>query len=180
MSWHGWERKRHLRNRGDGTFEEIGRAANTDILTNARGVAVADFWNRGVMDIAVSASTDKHAMLRNEVGKKRNWLQVELVGTKSNRDAVGARIIVHVKGKLQMREVMLGDGYGSQNSLRQHFGSGDAAGGGRTDGEVAASGIVQTFQNVAANRIIEITEGNDRAGGEALQDGWSSNETRRP
>ena len=58
-SWHGWEHNRYMRNRGDGTFEEIGHAAGNDLLLNARGVAVADFWNRGVMDIAVSAfSTD--------------------------------------------------------------------------------------------------------------------------
>jgi hypothetical protein len=160
-SWHGWERKRHLRNRGDGTFEEIGRAANTDIITNARGTAVADFWNRGVMDIAVSASTDKHVMLRNQMTGKKNYLQVELVGTKSNRDAVGARITIHVKGKQQLREVILGDGYGSQNSLRQHFGLGDAAQVDDLTVKWPRSGITQTFQNVAGNRIIQITEGKD-------------------
>src|SRR5229473_5040982 len=126
-SWHGWERNRHLRNNGDGTFTEIGRAAGTDLMINSRGVAVADFWNRGVLDIAVSASANRHALLKNEIGGKRNWLGVELVGTKSNRDAVGARVSIVVKGKPQMREVVLGDGYGSQNSLRQYFGLSDAA-----------------------------------------------------
>ena len=161
-SWHGWERKRHLRNNGDGTFLEIGRASGTDILANARGVAVADFWNRGVMDIAISASTDRHTMFRNEVGGKRNWLQVELVGARSNRDAVGARVIAKVKGKMQMREVVLGDGYGSQNSLRQHFGLGGAAAVDELIVKWPRSGTVQTFSNVAGNRIIEVTEGNDR------------------
>ena len=126
-SWHGWERNRHLRNNGDGTFTEIGRAAGTDLMINSRGVAVADFWNRGVLDIAVASSANRHALLKNDVGGKRNWLGVELVGTKSNRDAVGARVSIVVKGKPQMREVALGDGYGSQNSLRQYFGLSDAA-----------------------------------------------------
>ncbi|MGH9719220.1 MAG: CRTAC1 family protein, partial [Bryobacteraceae bacterium] len=121
-SWHGWERNRHLRNNGDGTFQEIGRAAGTDLIRNSRGVAVADFWNRGALDIAVAASADRHALLKNEIGEKRNWLAVELAGTKSNRDAVGARLSIQVKGKAQMREVVLGDGYGSQNTLRQYFG----------------------------------------------------------
>lgn len=161
LSWHGWEHKRLLRNRGNGTFEEIGRAANADIITNARGTAVADYWNRGVMDVAVSASTDKHVLLRNEVGKHRNWLQVELVGTKSNRDAVGARIVAVNKGKLQMREVILGDGYGSQNSLRQHFGIGDATSVDELTVKWPRSGIVQKFQNVAGNRIVQITEGSN-------------------
>ena len=160
-SWHGWERNRHLRNNGDGTFTEIGRPAGSDLMLNSRGVAVADFWNRGLVDIAVSASTDRHALLRNELDLKRNWLQVELKGTKSNRDAVGARVTIRVNGKLQMREVILGDGYGSQNSLRQHFGLNDASIVDELTVRWPASGTTQTFRNVAANRIVEITEGND-------------------
>ena len=160
-SWHGWERNRHLRNNGDGTFTELGRAAGTDLMINSRGVAVADFWNRGVLDIAVSASTNRHALLKNEVGGKRNWLGVELVGTKSNRDAVGARVSISVKGKPQMREVVLGDGYGSQNSLRQYFGLNDASAVDEMVVRWPRSGIVQKFQNVAANRIVQVTEGSD-------------------
>ena len=160
-SWHGHERNRHLRNNGDGTFTEIGRAAGTDLLLNSRGVAVADFWNRGVLDIAVSASTDRHALLRNEIGLQRNWLGVELVGTKSNRDAVGARVTARVNGLLQMREVILGDGYGSQNSLRQYFGLDKASKVDELTVRWPRSGIVQTFRNVPGNRIIEITEGQD-------------------
>ncbi|HTM50030.1 MAG TPA: CRTAC1 family protein [Bryobacteraceae bacterium] len=160
-SWHGWERNRHLRSNGDGTFSEIGRAAGTDLMLNARGVAVADFWNRGVLDIAVSASTDRHALLKNGVGNRRNWLAVELVGAKSNRDAVGARVSIVVKGKPQLREVVLGDGYGSQNSLRQYFGVSDAAAVDEMVVKWPRSGVVQKFQNVAANRIVQVTEGSD-------------------
>jgi hypothetical protein len=160
-SWHGWERNRHLRNNGDGTFSEIGRGAGTDLLLNSRGVAVADFWNRGVLDIAVSASTDRHSLLKNMVGTKRNWLAVELVGNKSNRDAVGARVTVRLNGKQQMREVVLGDGYGSQNSLRQYFGLNNATTVDELTVRWPRSGIKQTFQNVAGNRILQVTEGND-------------------
>ncbi len=158
-SWHGWEHNRYMRNRGDGSFEEIGRAAGNDLLLNSRGVAAADYWNRGVMDIAVSASTDRHALLRNEVASGRHWLQVELVGVKSNRDAVGARISIRVKGKPQMREIVLGDGYGSQNSLRQHFGIGDEMIVDELTVKWPRSATVQTFKSVPGDRIIEITEG---------------------
>lgn len=158
-SWHGWEHNRYMRNRGDGSFEEVGRAAGNDLLLNARGVAAADFWNRGVMDIAVSANNDRHALLRNDIGLKRHWLQVELVGTKSNRDAVGARVSIEVHGKPQMREIMLGDGYGSENSLRQHFGLGDSTSVDEVTVKWPRSKIVQTFHNVAGDRVIEITEG---------------------
>jgi hypothetical protein len=150
-----------MRNRGDGTFEEIGRAAGNDSVLNARGVAAADFWNRGVMDYAVSASTDKHALMRNEVGLSRHWLQVELVGTKSNRDAVGARVSIKVKGKPQMRELTEGDGYGSENSLRQHFGLADATSVDELVVKWPRSGITQSFHNVAGDRIVQITEGKD-------------------
>ncbi len=161
MSWHGWEHNRHLRNNGDGTFDEVGTAAGTDLIRNTRGVAVADFWNRGVLDMALSASTEKHVMLRNEVGGKRNWLGVELEGTKSNRDAVGARVTITVRGKLQMREVVLGDGYGSQNTLRQHFGLSDSTAVDELTVKWPRSASVQKFKNVAGNRIIRITEGKD-------------------
>jgi hypothetical protein len=158
-SWHGWERNRQLRNNGDGTFSEIARATGSDLMINSRGVAVADFWNRGALDIAVASSGNRHALLRNEVDSHRNWLQVELVGVKSNRDAVGARVTALAGGKPQMREVTLGDGYGSQNSLRQHFGLGAAPAVDTLTVRWPRSGIVQTFHNVAANRIVEITEG---------------------
>jgi hypothetical protein len=160
-SWHGWERNRYLRNNGDGTFLEAGNATGTDLLLNSRGVAVADFWNRGVMDIAVAASTDRHALLRNEIGAGRNWLQVELIGTSSNRDAVGARVIIYVDGVLQAREVVLGDSYGSQSSLRLHFGLNGRQSVEKLVVRWPRSGIVQTFESVAANRIIQITEGDN-------------------
>ena len=175
QSWHGHERNRHLRNQGDGTFIEIGRGAGTDLLLNSRGIAVADFWNRGVPDLAIAASTDRHALLRNEVGTKRDWLGVELRGAGSssdgaadgtNLDAVGARLVVEHEGLKHTREVYLGDGYGAQNTLRQLIG----LGGTRDDGAPVVermtvtwprSGRTQVFENFAANRVIEIVEGVD-------------------
>jgi len=161
-SWHGWERNRHLRSNGDGTFLEVGRGAGTDLILNSRGVAVADFWNRGVLDIAVAASTDKHALLKNNAAGK-HWLAVELIGTTTNRDAVGARVYAKVGTSRQMREVVLGDGYGSQNTLRQYFGLGDAT---QVDELVVKwpkTGETQTFKNVAVDRILQVTEGSGSA-----------------
>jgi hypothetical protein len=158
-SWHGWERNRHLRNNGDGTFREIGRAAGTDLLLNSRGVAVADFWNRGVMDIAVAASTDRHALLKNMGNYKRHWLQIELVGTTSNRDAVGTRVRIDAGGSSQWREVVLGDSYGSQSSLRLHFGLNQHSTADKIEVYWPVSRITQTFNGVKADRILQITEG---------------------
>ena len=158
-SWHGYERNRQLRNNGDGTFLEMARAAGTDLMLNSRGIAIADFWNRGVLDIAVAASAERHALLKNELAAKRHWLGVELVGTRSNRDAVGARVYARVGPVRQMREVALGDGYGSQNSLRQYFGLGDAASVDELVVRWPRSGVTQTFTNVRADRIVRVTEG---------------------
>jgi hypothetical protein len=158
-SWHGWERNRHLRSNRDGTFSEVGNAIGNDLLVNSRGVAVADFWNRGVMDIAIAASNDRHALLKNVTELDRNWLQVELVGTQSNRDAVGARLTLYADGAQQSREVVLGDSYGSQSSLRQHFGLNHCPQADKIVVRWPASGITQIFENVRANQIIEITEG---------------------
>ena len=160
-SWHGWERNRYLRNNGNGTFTEIGHATGTDLLLNSRGVAVADFWNRGRLDIAVAASNDRHALLKNEIADAGHWLGIELIGTRSNRDAVGVRVTARAGGGRQIREVVLGDGYGSQSSLRQYFGLRHF----RTIDELTVrwprSGLVQTFRGVDADRIVEIVEGRD-------------------
>ncbi len=158
-SWHGWEHNRMLRNNGDGTFVEIGRPSGSDLLTNSRGVAVADFWNRGSLDIAVAASTDRHALLKNEIGDRRHWFAVALEGTQSNRDAVGARVTVRVGGQLQMREVVLGDGYGSQSTLRQYFGVGDAEKIDELTVHWPKSGTVQTFRDLQPNQLVLIREG---------------------
>ncbi|MEQ1727055.1 MAG: CRTAC1 family protein [Vicinamibacterales bacterium] len=160
-SWHGFERNRHLRNNGDGTFTEIGRPAGTDLLLNSRGIAVADFWNRGRLDIAVAASDDRHALLKNNVQNDRHWLAVELVGTESNHDAVGARVYVRNGSTSQMRELTSGDGYGSQNSLRQYFGLGQNTAAAQVVVKWPKTGREQTFENVAGDRIIRITEGTD-------------------
>jgi hypothetical protein len=160
LSWHGWERNRHLRSNRDGTFTEIGRPAGTDLLLNSRGIAVADYWNRGVLDIAVAASSDRHALLKN-TGSSGRWLEVELVGASSNRDGVGARVVAVVGGTRLTREVILGDGYGSQNSLRQHFGLGEVTSVDELTVRWPRSGTTQTFRNVAVDRIVEITEGRD-------------------
>jgi hypothetical protein len=161
-SWHGWERNRHLLNNGDGTFREIGHAAGTDLLVNSRGVATADFWNRGRHDIAVAASAGRHALLRNEVPTRRHWLAVNLVGTSTNRDAVGARLTLEAAGQRQTREVVLGDGYASQSTLRQHFGLGNTESIEELRVRWPRSGLVQVFRNVPVDRIVTVVEGREQ------------------
>jgi hypothetical protein len=74
---------------------------------------------------------------------------------------VGARVIISVGGKKQMQEVVLGDSYGSQSTLRQHFGIGGAAAVDELQVIWPRSGEKQRFLNLAANRVIRITEGSN-------------------
>ncbi|HEY3567531.1 MAG TPA: ASPIC/UnbV domain-containing protein, partial [Thermoanaerobaculia bacterium] len=93
----------------------------------------------------------------------RHWLEIELQGTKSNRDAVGARAVLKAGGKTMTREVTAGDGYASQSMLRLHFGLGGGLGETRRVDELTvrwpASKTVQTFRDVPIDRILHITEG---------------------
>jgi hypothetical protein len=120
------------------------------------------------LDIAVAASTDRHALLRNEISPHRNWLVVKLIGAAgerangTNRDAVGARVMVRANGIQQMREVILGDSYGSQSTLHLHFGLDQAAQADEMIVRWPRSGIVQRFVHITANRYYEIKEGQDQ------------------
>ena len=137
-------------------------------MLNSRGTAVADFWHRGVLDIAVAASTDQHALLRNDISPNRNWLVVKLIGAAgelaqgTNRDAVGARVSVYANGIQQTREVVLGDGYASQSTLHLHFGLDQAE---QVDEMIVRwprSGMVQRFAHITANRYYELQEGQEQ------------------
>jgi hypothetical protein len=111
-----------------------------------------------VLDVAIAASADRHALLRNLGATGRQWLEVELIGRDSNRDAVGARVVVTSGGRRLVREVVAGDGYASQSMLRLHFGLGDTAEVDRLTVRWPASGKVQTFSGLAADRRLRIAE----------------------
>ncbi len=156
---------RHLRNMGDGSFHPLGHAVGSDLRLDSRAVVVADFLNRGALDLVVSAIGERPALLRNEAPGQRHWLSVELTGAAAtrprgtNRDAVGARVTLQVAGLTQTREVVLGEGYASQNSLRLHFGLGDRKRVDRLTVRWPRSGETQSFADLAVDRIVAIEEG---------------------
>src|ERR1035438_1110513 len=101
-------------------------------------------------------------LLRNDGGNKNNWLELKLVGTKSNRSAIGARIRIVSDKVSQIREVNDQSSYLSQNSLTQHFG---LAKYNKADTLNIRwpSGLNQQFLNIPVNERIEITEGVNRS-----------------
>jgi hypothetical protein len=157
------ERKLLYWNEHNGRFRDISLDAGPGITTpfNSHGVAAADFNNDGGVEILVNNSHDRPSLLKNlgerNSGDQGNWILLKLEGTKSNRDAIGARVTVHVGDHQQTQEVRSGGGYISQSDFRLHFGLGKA---GKADAvEIHwPSGVVQRFENITANQIVRIRE----------------------
>jgi hypothetical protein len=94
--------------------------------------------------------------LRNDLGGSNRWLKVKLIGTKSNRSAIGARVTCFLAGKRQAQEVTAQSSFYSSNDPRLHFGLGDAA---IADLEVRwPCSPVQILKSVKANQIVTIRE----------------------
>lgn len=153
------ERKLLYRNEHDGRFKDISLDSGTGLTTpkNGHGVAAADIDNDGAIELLINNSHDHPTLLKN-VGEHGNWLLLKLEGTKSNRDAIGARVTVRVAGHQQTQEVRSGGGYISQSDLRLHFGLGDAQKVESVDIRWP-SGLVQRLEKLDGNRTIRIREG---------------------
>jgi len=162
------ERKVLYWNEHNGRFRDISLDAGPGITSpfNSHGVAAADFNNDGSVEILVNNSHDRPSLLKNvgqrnsggrSSGDQGNWILLKLEGTKSNRDAIGARVTVRVGDHSQMQEVRSGGGYISQSDFRLHFGLGGAT---KADAvEIRwPSGLVQRFENVTGNQIVRIRE----------------------
>src|SRR5262249_24159441 len=126
----------------------------------ARGAAFADFDNDSFTDLVVANNGDPPAVLHNDGGNGNHFANFRLVGSKSNRDAMGARIRITAGGISQIREIAGGGSYLSQSDLRANFGLGKS----ETIDLVEItwpSGLKQSFRKVPANRFYQITEGFD-------------------
>jgi enediyne biosynthesis protein E4 len=152
-------------NQGNGTFRDISQAAGpaVGVKTAARGCAFADFDNDGSIDILINPINDVPQLLKCKAPGDANWVTLKLVGTKSNRSAVGARVRCVTGKHEQVDEVRSGGSYMSQNDLRIHFGLGKAE---RADlVEIRwPSGLVERFADVPVNRFLTIREGEGKWG----------------
>jgi enediyne biosynthesis protein E4 len=148
---------RNLRN---GTFEEVSKPAGlADMpLKSRRGAAFGDIANNGNVDVVVLNVGEPPSLLLNTNQSPNHRVMFKLLGTKSNRAAIGARVTVHAGGVTQLDEVRGGSSYLSQNDLRLHFGLGPAA---KIDlVEVRwPTGKSESFKDVAADAIYTIIEG---------------------
>ncbi|MFO7891224.1 MAG: FG-GAP-like repeat-containing protein [bacterium] len=152
---------RLYRNNGDETFTDVAGSANIRKNTKYNYSApVADYNQDGYLDIYLARCDgyppDYYATLFENSGGSNHWLHVKLIGEESNRDAIGARVLAYTDGKLQMRQVLGGDGY-KMDSLPVEFG---LAGNSVVDSLVIfwPSGIVQREMQVPADTMLTIFE----------------------
>jgi enediyne biosynthesis protein E4 len=158
---HSYEQPKLLyRNLGNGRFEDVSLRAGAGWLVKkaARGAAFGDLFNTGQQDVVVNNMHDSPSLLRNCRSPAGHSLVVELVGTRSNRSAIGARVTVHLAGRRLIDEVRSGGSFCSHNDLRIHVGLGARRRADRID--VAwPSGAAETIAGVDADQLVVIREG---------------------
>ncbi len=158
-----------FRNLGNGTFEELVEQAGPGVAEAhcSRGCAFGDFDNDGDVDILIINLNEPPSLLRNDLKGNQNWLKVKLEGVKSNRSAIGARVLVRYGGKVQAQAVLSQSSFYSSNDPRLHFGLGAS-----TTAQVEVywpNGLVEQFPGIKANQWLKLREGSGarpRAGGE--------------
>jgi hypothetical protein len=148
-----------FRNLGNGKFEELTEGAGPGITAKhcSRGCAFGDFDNDGDVDMVVVNLNEPPSLLKNDVSSGLNWLKVLLIGTRSNRSAIGSRVIARYGDKVQAQTVMAQSSFYSVNDRRLHFGLGVNT---HVDLEIRwTNGLVEHFTNIECNRLVTITEG---------------------
>jgi len=147
-----------FRNRGNGTFEDATVALGGGRF-DGRGVGFADYDNDGDLDVIVTAGASAPTRLwRNDSATGHHWLTLRLLGTISNRSAIGARVEVRTSLRTTVREVSGGAGRGNQSSLPLEFGLGTAERVLRVTVRWP-SGLVQVIEDLAVDQGLTITEG---------------------
>ncbi len=126
MSWSGYQRKKLFRNLGAQAFKEMAAEAGVDNDLDGRGIALADFDDDGRLDIYQTNANQNSLLYHNVSAPAGHWIELKLIGTKSNRDAIGARATLKAGGGVMIREVNGGNGYAGQSTRRLHFGLGKA------------------------------------------------------
>jgi hypothetical protein len=148
-----------FRNQGNGTFTELDDATEPALAARhvSRGCAFGDFDNDGDLDIVIMNQNEPPSLLRNDAPPGNHWIKVRLHGTKSNRSALGARVVVRDGSRTQVLEVMSQASYVSSNDPRLHFGLGSTT---SVDIEVRwPLGLTEVHKNVAVDQLITLHEG---------------------
>jgi hypothetical protein len=158
---------KHLYGQEDQVFENLGNGKFKDVSWDlgsyfkkklvGRGACFGDYDNDGDIDAYIVNLNDRGAFLRNNKGNQNNWIMLNLIGTTSNRDGIGARVKVTSGGKVQTAQKKSTTGYLSQNDPRMHFGL--------AKNEIVdrieikwPSGKLQVLENIKVNQILTVKE----------------------
>jgi hypothetical protein len=154
------QRKIVYRNLGNGRFEDVTMRLGEPVTTPAagRGAAFADLDNDGDVDVVVNNVHAAPDLFRLESPKDAHWITLKLVGTRSNRSAIGARVRLVTAGGVRVEEVRGGGSYYSQNDLRVHFGLGAERAIDRVEVRWP-NGAEERFTGLTPDRIVTLTEG---------------------
>ena len=157
-----------FRNLGNRTFEELQEEAGPGVAAAhcSRGCAFGDFDNDGDVDVLIVNLNEPPSLLRNDLAGTGNWIKVKLEGVKSNRSAIGARVLVHAGDRTEAQAVLSQSSFYSCNDPRLHFGLGRAAA--ATVDIYWPNGLHETLTRVAANQLITVREG----AGVVASNGW--------
>ena len=120
----GYQQKRIWLNDGLGRFTEVAQVVGATDRYDGRAVAVADLWNRGVLEVVVANQRGPLLVYKNTVRTERAWVAFELEGSASNRSAIGAQVRLYWDGRQQVQEISGGSGFSAQNQRPLHFGLG--------------------------------------------------------
>ncbi len=148
-------------NVGNGKFKDISKTSGPGLTEprSSRGLAIADLFNDGRLEAVINNLSDKPMLLVNLAKNQNHWLGLHLIGTTSNRDAIGARATLTSVKRLWVDEVRSGSSYNSSNDLRLHFGLGRETH--LTTLKVRwPSGVTETFNPpVSVDRMLNLVEG---------------------
>ena len=150
-----------LHNDAKGSFENMREQAGPTFNSGyiARGLAIGDFDNDGASDIVFTRLDETPVLLRNNVGRNNQWIGFELQGTKSNRDAIGAKIIVFSGKRRTVRWITGGSSYLSSHDKRVLFGLGSNLNAGTVTAEIHwPSGTVQQLLDLKTDQYHKIVE----------------------
>ena len=155
------EHNQLIRNDGESGFRDVSAESGPamELFEVSRGAAFGDIDNDGDIDIVVSNCNGPARLMLNEVGNRRNWLSVELEGTESNRDGIGARVaVLRNPDQPLWRRARTDGSYMSANDIRVHFGLGEAE---TVDGVVVhwPSGRRELWREISVNRFVRLREG---------------------
>ena len=151
-------------NLGGGRFEDVSERAGPGIRAHhsSRGAAAGDFDNDGNLDLLVMNMNEPPSLLKNSSRSGNNWLKVRLVGTRSNRSAIGAKVRVITGAEQQSAVVLSQTGFYSHDDSRLHFGLGKAEQADAVE-VIWPSGLAETFRNLKANQTVTLQEGSGDA-----------------